>query len=376
MFSSQTCFDNHITNHVCHKYAACETCGKVYRRRTRHVCGQTFCKHCDSFQLPGHLCYMHPVENKKKGKDVKYIIYDFESMLTPEGKHIPNLCVAHTVCAKCFSTPMIGEGDPCTCGRRRDIFSGKDTLTLFGDWVFNNKRKNTICIAHNSKGYDAHFLVDYLHSRAIKPTLIQTGRKIMCLSVGSVKCIDSLNFLPMPLSKLPVTFGLNELSKGFFPHLFNTIPNQNYTGPIPSSEYYDPEGMSSDNRKVFYTWYTEHIHDRFNLQQELLKYCISDVDILQRACGMFRDTFVKVTADIEPFERAITIASACNLVYRTLFLQKDQIALIPPHGYYQGNQSSIALTWLHLESIRIGQVIQHGGNQGEALVEGYRVSRK
>ena len=318
---------------------------------------------------------MKPLENKPNEKTVQYIIYDFESMLDFHGKHIPNLCVANTVCANCFSIPMNQDATPCTCGRRCDVFRGENTLSLFGDWIFNAKRKNTICIAYNAKGYDAHFLVDYLHSRAIKPTLIQTGRKIMCLSVGSVKCIDSLNFLPMSLSKLPVTFGLKELSKGFFPHLFNTLNNQNYVGPMPLLECYDPEGMSSESRTIFYSWYETQRYKVFHLQQELLKYCVSDVDILQRACGMFRDTFVKVADGIEPFERAITIASACNLVYRSLFLKKDQIALLPPHGYYQGNQSSIALTWLHMESERMGQVIKHGGNHGEELVGTHRVSK-
>ena len=37
----------------------------------------------------------------------------------------------------------------------------------------------------------------------------------------------------MSLANFPKTFGLNELSKGYFPHYFNTDANQNYEGPLP-----------------------------------------------------------------------------------------------------------------------------------------------
>ena len=43
-----------------------------------------------------------------------------------------------------------------------------------------------------------------------------------------IRFIDSLNFLAMPLSQLPKTFGLTELAKGYFPHFFNSEANQHY----------------------------------------------------------------------------------------------------------------------------------------------------
>ena len=53
-----------------------------------------------------------------------------------------------------------------------------------------------------------------------------------------MQVIDSLNFLPMKLYKLPVAFGLKELKKGCFPHHFNTRENKNYVGPYPEAKYY------------------------------------------------------------------------------------------------------------------------------------------
>ena len=51
---------------------------------------------------------------------------------------------------------------------------------------------------------------------------IFTGSKIMYMKVGkglNIRLLDFLNFLPMPLAKLPKSFGLEEKKKGFFPHL-------------------------------------------------------------------------------------------------------------------------------------------------------------
>jgi hypothetical protein len=314
----------------------------------------------------------------KKGQGIHYVIYDFECMLLPNFQHKPNLCVAHVVCGKCFSHPLTGGSDDidCSCNRQRVIFKGENTLDEFGAWLFSKSRKKCIAIGHNAKGYDLHFLLDYIHRTGVKPEMIQCGRKIISLTAKGVKCIDSLNFLPMGLSKLPTAFGLKELSKGYFPHLFNTWENQDYSGPYPDSRYYNPEGMNTESRESFLKWYGENSSNSFNLQEELLKYCISDVDILQRACGTFRDTFVSVTEGIEPFANAVTIASACNLVYRALFLLSEQVALIPPHGYYMGKQSAIALTWLTMEEQKRGQSIRHAGNRGEVRAEGYSASPK
>ena len=48
----------------------------------------------------------------------------------------------------------------------------------------------------------------------------------------NIRMIDSLNFLPMNLAKLPSTFGLEAMRKDYFPHLLNTTKNHNYIGPI------------------------------------------------------------------------------------------------------------------------------------------------
>lgn len=93
---------------------------------------------------------------------------------------------------------------------------------------------------------------------------------IKCLGI---RVIDSFNFLPMPLSRMPQCFGIAELAKGFFPHHFNTFENQAYVGPLPDIKYYTPEMMSSSVRACFMEWYEEHKNDVFDFQNEILKYC-------------------------------------------------------------------------------------------------------
>ena len=71
------------------------------------------------------------------------------------------------------------------------------------------------------KGYDGYFLLEYLIDQSMRPDkIIYNGSKIMYMTVEKdlhIKVIDSLNFLPMKLSKLPKAFGLKELKKGWFP---------------------------------------------------------------------------------------------------------------------------------------------------------------
>ncbi len=103
----------------------------------------------------------------------------------------------------------------------------------------------------------------------------------------------------------------------------------------------------------------------FDFQQEILGYCRSDVDVLRRFCLEFREMFRDVTG-IDPFEKCLTIASACNLVFRTNLLQENTIAIIPPHGYRpKDKQSLLALKWLSYKAEKEDFYIQHARNAGE-----------
>lgn len=130
-----------------------------------------------------------------------------------------------------------------------------------------------------------------------------------------------MNFKLMALSKIPKAFNLSELAKGYFPHLFNKCENQKIIlNRLPDINYYNPGGMMPEDRHEFMAWYDEHQHDCFQFEEEIIKYCRSDVDILRRGSLKFRSIFMQMTSrndeeGIDPFAHCILIASACNLVF-------------------------------------------------------------
>ena len=80
-----------------------------------------------------------------------------------------------------------------------------------------------------------------------------------------MRFLDSLNFLPMALVDLPEAFNLTELSKGYFPHLFNRKENHNKVFyNLPDVKFYNPDAMKPDNREVFMEWYEKHRNNPFD----------------------------------------------------------------------------------------------------------------
>lgn len=88
-----------------------------------------------------------------------------------------------------------------------------------------------------------------------------------------IRVVDSINFMAMPLAKLPSTFGLEEITKGYFPHLFNSAGNQSFVGPIPDVKFYSPDTMSTHVRADFMKWYEGQKDKTFNFKEEILAYC-------------------------------------------------------------------------------------------------------
>ena len=241
-----------LTSGVCNVVRACNDCGKVYHIYTKHVCCMVYCDICRDHQPQDHMCFIQPLnladdsggeggeqELRKKKKVQRHIFYNFECMLV-DHQHVPNLCILHKVCTECIEKTM---AEACFCNREQIVFRGEDTLRQVGEWLFSGHNRGAICIAHNSQGYDVSLLLDYIHDSGIMLVLIENGKKIMSIEVKGTQFIDSLNYFTTALANLPMIFGLEELHKGYFPHLFLTPENQQYKGEVPAMSYYDPEGM-------------------------------------------------------------------------------------------------------------------------------------
>jgi hypothetical protein len=219
------------------------------------------------------------------------IYFDFECS-QENGIHTPNLCVAERVCQYCDTLDIDTTCEHCQAAQRRYVFQGPDTLKQFMDWILQSEtdEKGTVTlkhaeatiIAHNVKGYDCQFILNYLvHTACIKPSVILKVTKILCSEVCGIKFIDSYNFLPFFMAKMPATFGLTELKKGYIPLFFNTAENQNYVGPYPNPHYYNPDDMSIANRKAFFAWY-EQLKDKvFDFKKRIF-------GLLYFGCGHFK----------------------------------------------------------------------------------------
>ena len=195
------------------------------------------------------------------------------------------------------------------------VFEGDNTRNEFCEWLFTKEHAGCIVLAHNFQGYDSYFILQYLHENgvimrcaighyAMCPEVIMRCAKVLTLSVPmfNIKFIDSLIFIPMRLADFPTTFGLDELAKGYFPHLFNRKENENYVGSLPPSPFYNPDGMSPEEKEKFMAWHKKLKEENyvFEFQKEILGYCRSDGDILRRCCLEFREMFRDIT-DIDPF---------------------------------------------------------------------------
>ena len=367
-FKNQTCYDRHKNEPingggrtVCQAIRECEKCGKSMDVRhlnpNGHICGRK-CRTCGLIlneEDNDHKCYIQPLEQEEDSSYNHLLFFDFEAT-QEHGTHCPNLCVVHDE------------------EREVALFQGKDTVKNFCQWLFTPEHKDCIAVAHNFQGYDGYFIKDFLIQNAIHYEIIYRGAKSLSINVPlfNIKFIDSINFIPMALAKFPKTFGQDELCKGYFPHAFNKEENQNYVGPIPCQNDYGVNFMKPGEREAFMAWHDEQVANnyRYDFREEIIKYCRSDVDILRKCCLLYREMFRKET-DIDPFNKALTIASYCQEVYRTNFLKKDTIAIFNNDRQLRIKQSIVAVKWLSYISEKEDLYIQHVRNGGEKRVEGY-----
>ena len=258
----------------------------------KHTCGESFCKSCQVMyhndeEKDVRKCFMRSIPaSKSNASKCRFIFYDFESMVTISDDHILNLVVVQSICENCSNVTRVKPNskckvcssqskkcnkwnkehtafkyDPCTgCGNREVIFHRQNTVKEFSAWLFSKQHANVTVIAHNARAYNAYFTYNYLLMQSITPEIFFRGSKIMYCKVGwglKIKILDSLNFLNIPLDKLPKSFGLKEMKKGYFPHLYNTQEMNNLEGSkflphLPPLEYYDVNNMNIEKHEQYF----------------------------------------------------------------------------------------------------------------------------
>ena len=396
-FFGPTCLEKHLAYtssgrvapapqmSVCHSNRRCPACQVLCRGLLavqRHQCGLGKCPSCKE-QVPTdtHQCFIQPIveqvpqpsnlrrrgaaaglatlqanvassspdpDEAEEEEEVAptnqfplplFVFFDIEAR-QDTGLHQANLLCAET-----------SESD------EQFSFFGECCIESFLDWAQSLTRTNhahvkrkVVCLAHNFKGYDSYFILEESYRKYLKAGQLVNGAKILSLSLAGLTFLDSLSFLPMPLAVFPKAFGLTELKKGFFPHFFNTNENQDYVGPIPAKDYYDPAGMSTSKKEEFEAWHQARVAENyeFHFAYELLAYCQSDVRLLKEGCQKFAAEFQEL-AGFNPFEHCVTIASACNRFFRKHCLIPATIASEPIRGWHHKGKphSRAALEWLY-----------------------------
>nr|CAD7195094.1 unnamed protein product [Timema douglasi] len=84
---------------------------------------------------------------------------------------------------------------------------------------------------------------------------------------------------------------------------------------------------------------------------------------------------ISFTGSTDVFRESITISSACNRLFRKLFLAPDTLAILPKGGYRCGDRQSVkAIKWLvYLQKTRPDIHIQHAFNGREIEILGRKV---
>ena len=321
-FFGERCFEKHLMfdrqhkhnpgNAVCKTMRRCPTCFKLEDKPeniARHKCGYAQCPSCELYvDISQHRCFIQPPKRKRKQggeRNAKRQRVDEDSMVDSmaddenqedgeklplhvfldiearqeQNDHVANLLVAETEESE---IPV--------------VFSGNDCIKQFLEWLeelAEEDERSVTVIAHNFQGYDGYFIVhEYYGSNQLIQQL-RNGAKLLELKHDSIRFIDSLSFFAMPLSAFPKTFGLTELKKGYFPHLFNTLEHQDYVGPLPAKDYYMMESMTPKGKKEFEAWHKDQRDKEvvFDFAKELVEYCKSDVKLLKQGCLTFKELF-------------------------------------------------------------------------------------
>ena len=310
----------------CHKgysprpKTGCTLCHGLYKCRSCALCKNCGAKWCGHERSKAH----RPVFIA--AKNMCTLCFD------PDNVELSMNSVKCTYCSppcdSCFRKTR-EQRDECltaSCCARDHTWAGADCLDKFGGWLFNEKNRNAIAIAHNFSQYDGYLILSYLAKKGTPPTMVMSGNKLMSARDRQfgIQMLDSLLFIPLALSKMPAAFGLEHLMhKGYFAHFFTNMETLHYRGPQwPSPEHYGCDNMSTEARRNFMTWHQDkcmsnEIYDHF---EELSKYCLNDVFLLS-ACGMSYTCIMLDLVGVAPFTVATTMAGLALKIFRMFHLR-------------------------------------------------------
>ena len=164
---------------------------------------------------------------------------------------------------------------------------------------------------------------------------------------GSINIYDSLLLLTQSLEKLGTTFGC-ESQKGMFPLKFLNDPtiSLDYEGELPPLKYfYHPSPLNKAAYKKYEAKYKEFketfVEDgaikKWNLKNELVKYCEQDVITLHQVITAFtKEIYSRFEINILKYPTLPAIAFA---IFRSQFMRIENIPIVGGAVYNDIRQS-------------------------------------
>jgi hypothetical protein len=214
-----------------------------------------------------HQCHIQPITKPPKPlvsdkKVPSFIFFDTETtqeLVVGEDRHgvikqhQVNCVCYEKVCDMCYKEESQVQCKNCKQPRRGE-WVGEDSFDKFCVWLITLKNEGCYVIAHNARGFDGQFLLNWMQKNSFPPdNVLMRGLEIISMEFCNIKLLDSLNFLPFPLSSFPKTLGF-KAAKGTFPHLFNKRANFEYRGPLPPKADYGTSNMKVKQLAEFEQW--------------------------------------------------------------------------------------------------------------------------
>lgn len=298
------------------------------------------------------------------GAEDKYWVWDLECLQRPVAGvvELPPILV----CACNLSNPDL-----------RLEFAGPDCMDRFMDTILGPAFKDTTWIAHNGASFDVQYVCRWLHAHGLNyqhTTSPGSAHSYQEVKYQHLRFIDSVKFIPMPLSAFGKTFGL-QVAKGDFPLRFAIQEHLDYEGPIPPidtpEDWYNlamrgkassPEESKSEIDK-FREWYTEESQKywtpehperpKWKFWEQLKRYCWLDVEVLRQGCQIYRNEFLSPSTvidgwtcnPVDPFQY-MTMPQMLQALFLNGLPPHEEIAAVPRIPKIQARQSAKALQWL------------------------------
>lgn len=373
------CPDGQIKNKKRKREAIpCEKCGVI----GVHTCALVTCKFCSSIYQKEegyeHRCILYKEERSEKkntfyeGKDeadgslYSLWVYDFESCIqiedsvrqvitdfrTDEEGHYLNEDEVLVYDFKIQKHQVNFVACRNVFTDEEKTFFGPEALQNFILFTMSYNCGKNIFIAHNASGYDTRLLFSEckLLNQSVELFPIMRGGKFMQLKLGRYTVFrDSLLHVRGSLKSLAKDFCNGLLKKGFFPHLFNSVENYNYVGPIPDKKYFDLSFTvkSKKDQEEFDQWYDSFEGD-WNFMEQLTSYCVNDVLVLQKIVKGYHD-IAFATFEMSPWFNS-TAPSYVHEVFITNLVKELEL---PPRAENREEykETVVKLAWDHFWAV-------------------------